>query len=94
MCASTAGTSKRALAVLTDLAHIAFGILTVLAAVYVHPVVSVIMFLTFTIYELDEEWHLEDESYEDIREYGIGLGIGTLIVSIMNMLQKSGFAIA
>jgi len=52
MCASTAETPKRAHAVLTDLAHIAFGILTVLAAVYVHPVVSAIMFSTFIIMNL------------------------------------------
>jgi len=88
MCASTAETPKRAHAVLTDLAHIAFGILTVLAVVYVHPVVSVIMFLTFIIYELNEEWHLEDESYEDIREYGIGLGIGTLIMVVVTIVTR------
>lgn len=88
MCASTAETPKRALAVLTDLAHIAFGILTVLAAVYVHPVVSAIMFLTFIMYEVDEEWHLEDESYEDIREYGIGLGIGTLIMVVVTIVTR------
>jgi len=82
------GNAERVLAVLTDLAHIVFGILTVLAAVYVHPVVSAIMFLTFIIYELDEEWHLEDESYEDIREYGIGLGIGTLIIAVISIVTR------
>jgi len=77
--------------ILYDLAHVVFGILTVLAAAYVHPVVSAIMFLTFIIYELDEEWHLEDESYEDIREYGIGLGIGTTIILFFQAGKRPGF---
>jgi len=71
---------------LTDLAHVVYGILTVFAAVYLHAVVAVIMFATFIIYQLDESWHLEDESYEDIREYGIGLGIGAALALIMRFI--------
>jgi len=74
---------------LTDLAHVVFGFLTVLASVYVHPVISVIMFVTFIVYQLDEEWHLEDESYEDIREYGIGLGIGVVVAIAIKILGFS-----
>jgi len=79
---------KKMYGVITDLAHVLFGVLTVFAAVYVHPVVSTIMFLVFVIYELDEEWHLEDESYEDIREYGIGLGIGVVATIIQIFLTR------
>jgi len=65
--------------ILTDIAHVAYGILTVFAATYLHAAVAAIMFATFIIYQLDESWHIEDESYDDIREYGIGLGIGAAL---------------
>jgi len=77
--------------VLYDLAHIVFGILTAFTAVYLQPALAVIMFLTFVIYQLDESWHLSDESYEDIREYGIGLGIGTTIILLFQAGKRSGF---
>jgi len=80
------GALKRLYLTLTDLAHVVFGILTVFAAVYLQPVVSVIMFATFVLYQLDEEWHLEDESYQDIREYGIGLGVGVVASAAVKIL--------
>jgi len=76
-------TWKKISCTLTKLGHVTFGIMTVLAASYVQPIISLIMFLTFVIYELDEEWHLEDQSYEDIKEYGIGLGIGVTAILII-----------
>jgi len=52
--------------------HAVWGILTV-QAVKIHPVLAVIMFLLFILYELDEEWHLNDYAYEELREYMYGI---------------------
>jgi len=61
--------------ILTKIAHIIFGFLTVFAPIHI----SIIMFLTFIIYELDEDWKISDDAYKDIREYGIGLALGVLV---------------
>jgi len=71
---------------LTDIAHVVYGILTIFAATYLHAVAAVIMFATFVIYQLDEQWHIEDESYEDIREYAIGLGIGATLALALRVI--------
>ena len=67
------------LAALRKLAHYAWGLLTALVAL-VAPVLSALMFLGFIVYELDEEWHIRDKSYNDIREMLIGMGIGALVI--------------
>ena len=64
------------------LCHTIFGIFTVLA-VMVHPVLSVIFFLTFVLYELDEEWNVGDHAFEEMREYGVGLVIGLMVVMLL-----------
>jgi len=46
----------------------------------VSPVLSILNTIVFIIYELNEEWHLEDASYKDILEFAIGLGIGEVII--------------
>jgi hypothetical protein len=68
----------------TRLAHIVFGILTALVAV-VSPVLSVLNTIVFIIYELNEEWHLEDASYKDILEFAIGLSIGEVIILCLSL---------
>ncbi len=67
---------------LKKLAHYAWGLLTALVAL-VAPVLSALMFLGFIVYELDEEWHIRDKSYNDIREMLIGMGIGVVIAILI-----------
>jgi hypothetical protein len=38
------------------------------------------------VYELDEEWHLNDEAYEELREYGYGFGAGMLVLILLRAL--------
>jgi hypothetical protein len=61
-----------------DIAHTMAGLLASLAT-FVNPVVGVVAVALFIIYELDEEWHLEDESYRDIAEFATGYYAGILL---------------
>ena len=57
---------------LTKLAHFLAGLLTGYSTEF-SIVLPILLFLVFIIYELDEDWHLSDESYRDILEYALGL---------------------
>ena len=59
------------------LCHVMFGMLTVYSA-KVDMSLPLIFFLTFLIYELDEEFNLGDHAIEELREYGVGLTIALL----------------
>jgi len=61
-----------------DLAHIIAGLLASLAT-FMNPAVGVVAVALFIIYQLDEEWHLEDESYRDIAEFAAGYYTGILL---------------
>ena len=37
-----------------------------------YPVLSILLTTLFIFYELDEQWHLKDESFKDIKEYLLG----------------------
>jgi len=56
------------------LVHILYGILTALAPTHLAPILAAV----FIIYELDEDWHLNDQAYRDLLEYMVGLSIGAL----------------
>ena len=64
------------------LCHVIFGMLTVWSS-FAHPVLVGIFFLTFVLYELDEEWNNGDHAFEEMREYGIGLALGLLVVMLL-----------
>ena len=68
------------------LAHVTFGFLASVS-VLISPILTVINFLIFLIYELDEEWNISDEAYEELREYGFGFGLGT-VVMLITLLNK------
>ena len=68
------------------LAHVTFGFLASVS-VLISPVLTVINFLIFLIYELDEEWNISDEAYQELREYGFGFGLGT-VVMLITLLSK------
>jgi len=59
--------------------HVLFGIATVISA-KISFVLPPIFFLTFVLYEFDEEWNLGDHAFEELREYGAGLFIGFVII--------------
>jgi len=63
------------------LSHFLFGILTAFA----NTPINLIMFLTFIVYELDEDWKISDGAYVDIEQYGLGLGVGVLIRILMSL---------
>ena len=44
------------------------------------PVISILLTLLFIIYELDEDWWLNDKAFRDIREYLIGMFIGGMLL--------------
>lgn len=66
-------------------AHHIWGFMVALVAL-VSPALSVLMFTGFIIYELDEEWHIKDKSYADIREMLIGMGIGAALDLVIKIL--------
>jgi len=72
---------------LTKLGHALFGFTSTLAAL-VNPVLPPISAALFVVYELDEEWCLSDEAYEEIREYlyGVAAALGYLLVTSVRVV--------
>jgi hypothetical protein len=64
---------------LTKIGHVAYGFISALS-VLVHPILPALAFTLFLFYELDECFHLHDEAYEELREYGYGLSLGLIIL--------------
>jgi hypothetical protein len=52
--------------------HFFAGVLTAYTSFY-NIVLSILMFIAFMLYELDEDWHIRDQAYKDILVYAIGL---------------------
>ena len=59
--------------------HTLYGILTVLS-VKVNPILPLIYLATFVLYERNEEKWLKDAMYQEIREYSVGVALGTLFM--------------
>ena len=74
--------------ILFSLAHITFGFLASVS-VLISPVLTIINFLIFLTYEMDQEWNMRDEAYQEISEYGLGFGLGVVFLFII-MLSKTG----
>jgi hypothetical protein len=72
--------------ILFSLAHITFGFLASVS-VLISPVLTVINFLIFFVYEMDQEWTISDEAYQELREYGFGFGLG-VVVMLITLLSK------
>jgi len=61
------------------LTHMVYGGLTGLAST-IYPLLSIIMFLSFVIYELDEDFHLKDGAWKDFRDFMIGLTVALMVI--------------
>ena len=59
--------------IVTGVGHFVGGVLTALAACLLNPALAAVMFACFIIYELDEDWHIKDKAYRDIKVYAVGL---------------------
>ena len=68
------------------LAHYLWGLLIAIEA-HVSPTLAWIMFAGFIVYELDEDWHIRDGAYRDIREMLIGMGIGAVATMMVKTLE-------
>ena len=40
------------------------------------------IFILFIVYELDEDWHIKDNAYIDVRQFIFGLFAGGLVIII------------
>jgi hypothetical protein len=67
------------------LAHFFFGLLSSLSVI-VSPVLTVISFLIFLSYELDEQWRISDTGYIEIMQFGFGFGLGMIILLFLKVL--------
>jgi hypothetical protein len=67
---------------LTKLGHGLFGFISTVA-VLISPVLPILSAALFVIYEVDEYFHLNDEAYQEIREYLYGFAVGlTLLICL------------
>jgi hypothetical protein len=71
---------------ITDLTHVVFGVITAIVS-KINIFFSVLNTFLFVLYELDEEFHLHDESYKDIKEFVIGLTLGELTLLVLELLK-------
>jgi len=60
-----------------DIIHFIGGVITALAAIKA-PVLGLVIAIVFLVYELNEDWHIRDEAFKDIRAYLVGLFITAL----------------
>jgi hypothetical protein len=72
---------KKLYGFLTDLSHALLGVLIVVLT-KVNPLASILLFLAFLVYELDEDWHISDQAYNDILELMVGMVISSIVYLI------------
>jgi hypothetical protein len=65
----------------TNLAHTLLGVL-IIVLTKVNPLASILLFISFIIYELDEDWHISDQAYQDILELMVGMVISSIVYLI------------
>jgi hypothetical protein len=69
---------------LEDLAHLIFGLLSALSVV-INPVLTIISFLIFVMYELDQDFRLNDYSYQEFCQFGLGFGLGMFFLLLLHL---------
>lgn len=65
--------------------HIAAGAVTAVASLQ-SWLLGLLLFSVFIIYELDEDWHISDGAFVDIRDYALGLYIASLLLILLQMI--------
>lgn len=51
------------------------------------PLASVMLFISFIIYELDEKWTISDEAYKDILEMMIGIVVAVVTFILIGAIK-------
>ena len=69
-----------------SVAHFVGGLLVAIISPLI-PVLSVISFLGFIIYELDEDWHISDQAYKDIKMFLFGMFTGMIAILLCSALR-------
>lgn len=65
--------------------HFPIGLL-VAFAIEVSGVLSVMLFLCFLVYEVNEDWHIRNGAYKDIAGALIGIFVGIIILLFLEFL--------
>jgi len=63
---------NRLLNFLKQIIYFLAGVLTAYTSFY-NTILSILMFIAFMLYELDEDLHIRDQAYRDILVYAFGL---------------------
>ena len=63
------------------LSHVVAGLISALA-ILISPVLTVVGFLVFTLYEMNQDFHKDDYFDEELMEYGIGFFLGIVVLLI------------
>jgi len=66
------------------LLHLPLGLLACLLA-YAHWSLSLVFTASFLYYELNEDMHLSDEAFKDVKGFAWGIGIGGIIIFVMKL---------
>lgn len=64
--------------------HYVAGVLTVLSA-FISPALVIAGVLLFIFYELNQDWHIKDSAYHDLREFMVAFFIAVIGVLIWQM---------
>jgi len=70
---------------LTKIGHGLFGFLCALS-VLVSPVLTAVGFILFVLYELDEQFHLNDTAYEELSEFGYGFAVALCLLIALRFI--------
>ncbi|MBA7589623.1 hypothetical protein ES708_31710 [subsurface metagenome] len=68
------------------LMHVPAGLITCLA-VYIHWSLVLAFFGAFTIYEINEDKHIEDRAFHDILGFLFGLGTGIIVLFCLGVTE-------
>lgn len=72
---------------ITDIGHFLGGVLVAVLA-YINPLTAIIITAMFCLYELDESWHIQDESFVDIRNFLLGVILGAIVYIVVPLILK------
>lgn len=68
------------------LLHIPVGLATVFLGYFVGWWLAVIFDTSFIVYELNQDWHISDMAFVDIKGHCWGLFLGGVILSVLKIL--------